>query len=121
MEDVKQHKARISERIICELPILACTTLESRSAIIVDVSIHGAQVRLDQPYPEGTQIHLDVDGDFVWARVQWAEVDRMGLKFLTPLDTGHRLARVIEKGRQQNFVAANRPAMQRGGFGRRAA
>jgi hypothetical protein len=114
-------RARISERFRCDLPIMACTTLETRPARIVDVSTHGAQVRMDEPYAAGDRIHLDVDGDFVWAHVQWAEIDRIGVKFLAPLQDGHRLDQFMKDQRRQQSMPAPRVEQRSFGFGRRAA
>lgn len=116
-------RARISERFTCDIAVLACTTLDTREARIVDISIHGAKVHSDQPYEAGTMIHLDLDGDIVWGKVQWAEIDRMGVKFAAPLASGHRLSRLMEDLRRRSFLRAPIPAAAplKGGFGRRRA
>ena len=119
MTETLPFRARQSERFACDVPVAACTTLQTRAARVVDVSTHGAQVRMDDPFEAGTRIHLDVDGDFVWATVQWAEIDRMGVKFISPLHTAHRLMRIVEDQRRRSLAAAARPALR--GFGRRAA
>lgn len=116
-------RARISERFACDIEVDACTTLENRAARIVDVSTHGAQVRMERPYDAGARIHLDVAGDYVWADVQWAEIDRMGVKFIAPLGPEHRLSRIIEEQRRRIASANARQAAfpANRGFGRRAA
>lgn len=114
-------KNRISERFACNVNVMACTILESRPARIVDLSMHGAQIRMDNPYDERTRIHLDLDGEFVWADVQWAEIDRMGVKFVSKLPADHRLAQLIENQKARARIAGNRRAISAAGFGRRAA
>jgi hypothetical protein len=119
MTSTLPFRARVSERFACDIAVGACTTLENRPARVVDVSEHGAQVRIDEPYDAGTRIHLDVDGEFVWATVQWTEVDRIGVKFMSPLHPTHRLMRIVEDQRRRAATIA-RPVGVRG-FGRRAA
>lgn len=119
MTNTLPFRARVSQRFECDIEVGACTILENRPARVVDVSAGGAQVRMDDPYEPGSRIHLDVEGDFVWATVQWAEVDRMGIKFVAQLQTSHRLMRIIEDQRRRTAAIA-KPVMARG-FGRRAA
>jgi len=121
MTQAKPMHARISERFECDLPITACTTIETRPARIVDVSMHGAKIRMDDPYAAGDRIHLDVDGDFVWAHVQWSEVDRMGVKFVASLQDGHRLHQFMNDQRRRQATPPLRTQTRSFGFGRRAA
>lgn len=114
-------RARISERFTCDIPVDACTTLDNRPAHIVDLSSHGAQIRMEEPYDGGTRIHIDVDGDFIWADVQWSEVDRIGVKFMQALRTDHRLMRMIEDQRRRQSMSDGRTHAAPRGFGRRAA
>lgn len=119
MTENPAFQARISERHTCDVAVNACTTLSNRPARVVDVSLHGAQVRIDQPYETGDRIHLDIDGEFIWATVQWTEIDRMGVKFISPIRSDHRLMVIVgDQVRKRN--AGMRPAGMRT-FGRRAA
>lgn len=123
MNESVPFRARISERIACEVPVLACTTLDSRRARVVDYSMHGAQIWLDKPYAAGDRIHLDVEGEYVWAQVQWAEIDRMGVRFLAPMNPEHRLARIVQEQQRHKALASARrqPVPILGGFGKKAA
>ncbi len=116
-----EFQARVSERHSCDIAVNACTTLDTRKARIVDISMHGAQVRIDAPFDQGQQIHLDVDGEFVWGTVAWAEIDRMGVRFTQKLQSGSTLHRRIEDIRRRTILGS--PAVQRprAVFGRRAA
>lgn len=121
METQTPFRPRISERFACDVPVNACTTLETREARVVDVSMHGAQVRMEQPYAAGTRIHLDVEGHYVWADVQWSEIDRIGVKFVTALQADHRLSTVITEQRQRIARTTRQQQLQPRGFGRKAA
>lgn len=121
MTQATPFRARIGERLSCDVVISACTTLETRPARIADLSPQGAQVRMDEPYAQGERIHLDIDGDFVWAQVQWAEIDRMGVKFVAPLTDDHPLLRQVRLQHRRQAAQAARPPSAVRGFGRRAA
>lgn len=122
MNGNNEVRARISERFACDIAVMACTTLETRAARIVDLSTHGAKVHSEEPYEPGTLVHLDLEGDLVWGTVQWSEIDRMGIKFSAPLASGHRLARLMEDMRRRSVlrqtIVGAAPVR---GFGRRAA
>lgn len=121
MTQAAPFHARIGERLLCDIAISACTTLETRPARIADISNHGAQVRMSEPYAAGERIHLDIDGDFVWAQVQWAEIDRMGVKFVVPIGDDHPLLRTVRVQQRRATALAMRPQTINKGFGRRAA
>ena len=89
---------RISPRLRCSVDALACTTIIAREARIIDLSPGGARVQIAEPFPRGTRIHLDVDADFYWGTVMWDEVDRMGLRFHTPIRSGalHRILQELQ-------------------------
>lgn len=118
---IEQHRQRISERASCSIAVAACDTLERHPATIVDLSRHGAQVHCDMPFDAGKTIHLDLNGEFTWATVAWSEVDRMGLRFVSPLAENSALGRVLAS-LQTTRRAPPQPIAQRPlGFGRRAA
>lgn len=111
------HVKRNSQRLATSIAALACTILESRDAVIVDLSTHGAKIRCD-PYPQGMRIHLDIKGEMVWGTVQWTEIDRMGVKFDMPIASGalHRELLSATTAMERRMMSGARPA-----FGRKAA
>ena len=109
---------RISERLHCDITVQACDTLSNHDARIVDLSLHGAQVNCPKPWPQGSTIHLDVDGEFVWAKVMWSEIDRMGLRFLAPLTPASALGTYLAGRRRAPVRSA--AARVTATFGRRS-
>jgi hypothetical protein len=112
---------RISQRFQTDLAVLACTVIESRPARLVDISMHGARIESDNPYPAGQRIALDLDGVRLFGVVTWAEIDRMGVKFETPLADGPFREALDAAMRRQNFEQAGPSATlgRRPTFGRR--
>lgn len=64
----------------------------SIAAVVLDVSVNGAKVRLDEALESGTHVKLRIDrlGEFR-AEVVWCKQMRVGLKFLDPPDEIARL------------------------------
>lgn len=115
-------KARVSERVACNIEAKACSTIFSQDARIVDISPHGAQVFLNDPYEPGSKVSLDVDGEAVWGVVAWNEVDRMGVRFIAPVSADHWIMRLINAVPQKGLRNHQMPQMRRAPvFGRRAA
>jgi hypothetical protein len=113
---------RISQRFATDLAVLACTVLESRAARLVDISLHGARVESDDPYPAGQRIALDLGGEQVFGIVTWSEIDRMGVKFLAPLGDGPFRDALDAAMRRHNLAGPPAGAAgRRPTFGRRAA
>ena len=114
---------RVSQRFQTDLAVLACTVIESRPARLVDISMHGARLESDNPYPAGQRIALDLDGERLFGVVTWAEIDRMGVKFETPLDGGPFRDALDTAMRRQSFEQAvpGGAAVRRPTFGRRIA
>lgn len=112
--------ARNTERIECNISANICTTINSRPGRIVDVSEHGAQIRMEEPYHEGDKIHVDVEGHYTWAIVKWTEVDRLGVKFTTPMTDGSPIHAVIADHRRRRNLTSNQTRTTPI-FGRRAA
>lgn len=107
---------RTAQRLGCSIDVLACTTLAVRDARIVNISGAGAKLRLEEPFPVGTAIHLDLDGDFYWGRVVWTAADGMGVRFRAPIAAGALRERVGSL-RARSVPVVGRVA----GFGRRPA
>lgn len=116
-----QFQNRISERVICSIDIMVGDTLTNHEARIVDLSTHGAQVYCDTPFEAGKTIHLDLNGEYAWATVAWSEVDRMGLKFVSPLNKNSGLGQRLQQLQEVRKPAASPIAVRVGGFGRRIA
>ena len=104
---------RVSPRIRCSIDALACTTIIAREARIIDLSPGGAKVQIAEPFQRGMRIHLDIQADFYWGTVMWDEVDRMGLRFHTPIRSG-ALHRIL-----QELQAPPPPIRRQVAFGRR--
>ena len=104
---------RVSPRIRCSIDTLACTTIIAREARIIDLSPGGAKVQMTEPFARGTRIHLDVEADFYWGTVMWDEVDRIGVRFHTPIRSG-ALHRIL-----QELQAPPPPIRRAVAFGRR--
>lgn len=115
-------KSRVSERVACNIEAKACSTIFSQDARIVDISPHGAQVFLNEPYEPGSKVSLDVEGELVWGIVAWNEVDRMGVRFIAPLGADHWINRMISAIPQRGLRNHQMQPMRRTPvFGRRAA
>lgn len=80
---------RVQERIKVNIASKYGTVLEDRQGVIVDLTDTGACIS-GAPFEEGDRIHLEVDGQTVWGRVRWAEIDRMGIAFITPISEALR-------------------------------
>ncbi len=114
---------RQKERVRVDVPVTITTVLESREAIIIDLTENGAQV-VCEPLPPGTRFMLDCEGHSAFATVRWAEEDRMGVRFSFTLQDGPLYEALLAARADRN---APPPAMFRaatplpkGGFGRRA-
>ena len=112
---------RISPRYPTRLAVLACTRVESRRSMLVDISRHGAKIEIDRPFAPGDAIVIEYDGEPVTASVTWVEVDRMGVRFAEPLTEGPLLDALNAAARVSSFqrVAPATPGGTRS-FGRRA-
>ena len=82
MQTVLAH--RTQERIKVNIETKYGTILEERQGVICDLTDTGACIS-GKPFNEGDRIHLEVDGQLVWGKVRWTEIDRMGIAFTTPI------------------------------------
>ncbi|HEY1124041.1 MAG TPA: PilZ domain-containing protein [Sphingobium sp.] len=89
MQVERQHK-----RIEVEIPVTVITVLESSEAFIVDLTENGAQIT-GHSVPEGTRFQVEYMGQTLFAQCRWAEIDRMGIKFLFPLTDGPLYERLL--------------------------
>lgn len=89
MQVERQHK-----RIEVEIPVTVITVLESSDASIVDLTEGGAQIT-GYSVPEGMRFQIEYMGQTLYAQCRWAEIDRMGVKFLFPLTDGPLYERLL--------------------------
>lgn len=89
MQVERQHK-----RVEVEIPVTIVTVLEACDASIVDLTEVGAQVT-GHSVPEGTRFQIEYMGQTLFAVCRWAEIDRMGIKFLFPLNDGPLYERLM--------------------------
>ncbi len=108
--------SRNEQRLNVDIPVTVTTVLESADAAIVDLSHWGAKV-VGAGLKPGAAIIIDVDGYSVFATVRWSEVDRMGVRFLSPLAEGP-LFTALEMAEAAQRAPLRAPPQ---GFGRRNA
>jgi hypothetical protein len=89
MQVERQYK-----RIEVEIPVTIMSVLETWDASIVDLTENGAQVT-GCSVPEGTRFQIEYMGQTLFAQCRWAEIDRMGVKFLFPLNEGPLYERLL--------------------------
>ncbi len=89
MQVERQHK-----RIEVEIPVTVIAVLETCDASIVDLTESGAQIT-GCAFPEGSRFQVEYMGQTLFAQVRWSEVDRMGVKFLFPLNEGPLYERLM--------------------------
>jgi len=77
-----------------EIPVSIITVLDSFDASIVDLTEAGALIT-GHSVDEGTRFQIDYMGQTLFAQCRWAEIDRMGIKFLFPLNDGPLYERLL--------------------------
>jgi len=75
---------RQSSRIGVNLNVAVETVLDRHEGRITDLSETGAKIE-GAPFPVGQKVKITANDEVVWAQVRWAEHDRMGLQFETPM------------------------------------
>lgn len=60
------------------------TVLERHRGRITDLSANGAKIE-GQPFRVGEKVKLTAEQGVLWAKVRWAEADRCGVEFETPV------------------------------------
>jgi hypothetical protein len=127
-------------RLGVDIPVIITSVLDSMDAAIADLNEEGALIKgcaLDV----GARVQIDYPGQTLYAQCRWAEIDRMGVKFVHPLTDGPlferllvaRATRMPGEGQAGNMVMPFPPIPARqqggdrpfgrtlhGGFGRRA-
>jgi hypothetical protein len=119
-------------RVNVDISVTITTVLASFEASIVDLTEDGALVT-GCSLTEGTRFQIEYMGETIYAQCRWAEVDRMGIRFIFSLNSGALHERLtIERASQfagevggDPFYAAQPRAFARmqatGGFGKRSA
>lgn len=92
---------RQPRRVEVDIPVTVITVLEAHDASIVDLTEVGAQIT-GCSVPEGARLQIEYLGQTLFAQCRWAEVDRMGVKFLFPLADG-RLYERLQIARAAGF------------------
>ncbi len=115
-----EQRARL--RFATDVAVIVTSVLDSAPATIIDLSEDGAQIS-GASFAPGTRCQIDREGETIFATVMWAEVDRMGVNFATPLTEGP-LYDLVQRRRTAALVRGTfrslRTAAPRA-FGRRAA
>jgi hypothetical protein len=90
------------------------TVLDSAIGSITDLSETGAKV-MGKPFPVGQKVKITAADKAVWAQVRWAEQDRMGVQFETPMPDELRQLLIQRTPANDAARYGNRPV-----FGRKA-
>lgn len=112
-------------RVQAELTVMLTTVLDMCDGRIINLSGAGAQI-VGASFPTDTRLQIDWQGQTIYAKVMWDEIDRMGVRFEYPLSRGPLYDELC---RLQHPTQGARPylgpsvAMSRSqpAFGRRAA
>lgn len=113
--------ARNHQRIAVDIGITITTVLDSLEGTIIDLSEGGALV-VGCSLPIKCQCQIDFEGHVVFGTVQWAEPDRMGIRFPYDLTDGPLFEKLEMARLAMHNPAAFRPRFAQaasGGFGRR--
>lgn len=118
-------------RINVDIPVTITTVLDTFEGSIVDLTEDGALIT-ECSLPEGTRFQIEYMGETIYAQCRWAEVDRMGVRFIFALDGGALHERLVmargsqplENHADDAFHAAQSRTFMRlpaaNGFGRRS-
>ena len=77
-------QSRRAHRTPVNLEVDVETVLERHRGRITDLSENGAKIEGD-PFQVGQKIKLTAEQGVMWAKVRWAEADRCGVEFETPM------------------------------------
>jgi hypothetical protein len=103
-----QHSGHEDRRKIrrygLDLAVDVTTVLETRLAILADLSEKGAKL-IGVSVPPGARLQIDYAGQTVFAQSRWSEIDRTGVEFLEALTEGPLFAR-LEAAHRADAVAA---------------
>jgi hypothetical protein len=119
-------------RVNVDISVTITTVLDSFEASIVDLTEDGALVT-GCSLTEGTRFQIEYMGETIYAQCRWAEVDRMGIRFIFSLDNGAlherlviaRASQISSEAGGDAFYSSHPRAFTRlqmtGGFGKRSA
>lgn len=120
--DWKRRRTRIDVDV--DVTVTLTTVLDTVEARIVDISEDGARIE-GAAFPAGAKLQIEYEGQTVFGRCRWSEIDRMGVEFPFGLHDGplYRrllLARAMPPGGAP--IPGQSPAMrdERTAFGRRS-
>lgn len=72
------------QRVPVNVDVIVGSALASEPGTITDLTESGAKIN-GSPHAVGSKVKIDAAGEAVWAKVRWAEADRMGVEFETPI------------------------------------
>ena len=104
-------ESRRADRVNVCVDIDVETVLVRKTGTITDLSETGAKIK-GQPFAVGERLKLTAGNEVCWATCRWAEQDRMGVQFDTPMP--QQLRNLLSNRTPANDRAA-RPV-----FGRKA-
>lgn len=81
-------------RINVDIPVTITTVLDTFEGSIVDLTEDGALIT-ECSLPEGTRFQIEYMGETIYAQCRWAEVDRMGVRFIFALEDGPLHQRLV--------------------------
>ncbi|HWJ68561.1 MAG TPA: PilZ domain-containing protein [Sphingobium sp.] len=74
-------------RMGVDIPVTVISVLESTEAAIANLNEDGALIQ-GCALAVGARVQIDYRGQILYAHCRWAEIDRMGVKFVQPLADG---------------------------------
>ena len=124
MNEVLNPQRIRQPRVEVNVDVEVSGVLSSSKGTITDLTEGGAKINCE-PHAIGSKIKIDAMGGALWAKVRWAEADRMGVQFETEMPS--ELKTFLKQRTAANDCgktpAGVRPAANRAnaGFGRRKA
>lgn len=106
-------ESRRSERTSVNVKVKVETVLEKHEGRITDLSETGAKIE-GHPFEVGKKVKISTEDGAVWGVCRWAEVDRMGIQFDTPMP--EQLRQLLKSNMPANDTGRQRPV-----FGRKLA
>lgn len=107
-------------RVPVNIPVTLTTVLDSTEGTIINLTEDGARIAC-RDIQQGERVQIEYQGQTLFARCMWSEVDRIGVTFPFPLSDGP-LLEMLHMARApdaQLHDRASPPPAAPGGFGRR--